>query len=307
MSALTEVGRALVFLRCLVAIHNCTTTQSCFFFPERRNVWCIPPPKLGGLVPFDCSDRLGAYLCIFGSWPWRGMFPLIVTIFLYPCSPPSYLSKLPFKYIIITCCRPVLTELLTNMPQQHAQESTLHTCLGDGNIAAFDARILAKYWDCWVTSANSHYVPELFIFEAKKVAYQDDPTWRWLWWDMTNMPEDFVLERGLMFRVGRVHPDKWKKLEINWTQVIPHYDRPVKVVAWMCLCWHALMCLKQLPFTFRDTLLILTLFQHLSLDIFGMLEYLGSTIPHPDKSMDAIDRWMGAITTNPEICQCLFD
>ncbi|KAI6041015.1 hypothetical protein EDC04DRAFT_2893586 [Pisolithus marmoratus] len=237
------------------------------------------------------------------------------------------------------------------MPQQHAQESTSCTCLGDGNIAVFDAHVLAKYWDCWVTLPNSHYVPEPFIFEAKvmeplqdgrfghidcfqwpqlyseryawsgcipqKVAYQDDPTWRWLWWDMTNMLEDFVLERGSMFRVGRVHPDKWKKLETicdqlderlqNWTQVIPHYDGPVKVVAWMRSCRHALMCLKQLPFTFCNTLLILTLFQRLSLDIFGMLEYLGSTIPCPDKSMDAIDCWMGTITTNPEICQHIFD
>ncbi|KAI6038950.1 hypothetical protein EDC04DRAFT_2895685 [Pisolithus marmoratus] len=218
-------------------------------------------------------------------------------------------------------------------------------------LSAFDARVLAKYRDCWVTSPNSHYVPEPFIFEAKvleplrdgrfrhidcfqwpqlyseryvwsgciprKVAYQDDPTWRWLWWDMTNTPEDFVLERGSMFRVGRVHPDKWKKLETvcdqldehlqNWTQVIPHYNGPVKVVAWMHSRQCALMRLKQLPFTFCDTLLILTLFQRLGLDIFGMLEYLGSTIPRPDKSMDAVDRWMGAITTDPEICQRLFD
>ncbi|KIK11446.1 hypothetical protein PISMIDRAFT_122706, partial [Pisolithus microcarpus 441] len=35
------------------------------------------------------------------------------------------------------------------------------------SIGSFNACILAKYQDCWVTSPNSLYVPELFIFEAR--------------------------------------------------------------------------------------------------------------------------------------------
>ncbi|KAI6004875.1 hypothetical protein EDD15DRAFT_2155275 [Pisolithus albus] len=219
------------------------------------------------------------------------------------------------------------------------------------SIGPFDARVLAKYQDCWITSPNSLYVPEPFIFEARlmeplrdgrfghidcfqwpqlyserymwsgciprKVAYQDHSTWRWLWWDVTNTPEDFVVERGSMFRVGRVHPDRWKQLEIvcnqlderiqRWVQKNPHYYGPVNVTGWMRSCRRALMRLKQLPFTFRDTVLIITLFQHLGLDVFGMLEYLEPTMLPPSPLMDAVDRWMGAITTDPEICQRLFD
>ncbi|KAI5984501.1 hypothetical protein EDD15DRAFT_2375145 [Pisolithus albus] len=237
------------------------------------------------------------------------------------------------------------------MSQQHVQGSASRTCSGDESIGPFDARILAKYQDCWITSPNSLYVPEPFIFEARlmeplhdgrfghidcfqwpqlyserymwsgciprKVAYQDHSTWRWLWWDVTNTPEDFVVERGSMFRVGRVHPDRWKQLEIvcnqldervqRWVQKNPHYYGPVNVTGWMRSCRRALMRLKQLPFTFRDTVLIVTLFQRLGLDVFGMLEYLEPTMPPPSPLMDAVDRWMGAITTDPEICQRLFD
>ncbi|KAI6033755.1 hypothetical protein BKA83DRAFT_4121129 [Pisolithus microcarpus] len=78
-------------------------------------------------------------------------------------------------------------------------------------------------------------------------------------------------------------------------------------MGWMQSCQQALMCLKQLPFTFCDTILIIALFQCLGLDVFGMLEYLEPTMPPTSPLMDAIDCWMGAITTDPEICQQLFD
>ncbi|KAI6015534.1 hypothetical protein BKA83DRAFT_4498812 [Pisolithus microcarpus] len=206
---------------------------------------------------------------------------------------------------------------------QQAQGSTSGTYSGDESIGSFDARVLAKYQDCWVMSPNSLYVPEPFVFEARlmeplrdgrfghidcfqwpqlyserymwsgciprKVAYQDHSTWRWLWWDIANTPENFVMERGSMFRKN------------------PHYYGPVNVTGWMRLCRRALMCLKQLPFTFRDTILIVALFQCLGLDVFGMLEYLEPTMPPASPLMDAVDRWMGAITTDPEICQRLFD
>ncbi|KIO02870.1 hypothetical protein M404DRAFT_146958 [Pisolithus tinctorius Marx 270] len=117
-----------------------------------------------------------------------------------------------------------------------------------GNYGAFDARILAKYNDHWITSPNADFVPKPFLFEGKTImlchdgrfghidcfqwpqlyaerymwagciprhaVYQDDPTWSWMWWNIRNVPEDFALERGSVFRVGRVHPDKWKHLEI---------------------------------------------------------------------------------------------
>ncbi|KAI6109939.1 hypothetical protein F5141DRAFT_1064026 [Pisolithus sp. B1] len=72
------------------------------------------------------------------------------------------------------------------------------------------------------------------------------------------MPENFIAERGLMFRVRQVHPDKWKKLETE----NPHYYGPVNVTGWMQSCLWVLMHLK-----------------HLGLDVFGMLEYLEPTIP----------------------------
>ncbi|KIK24160.1 hypothetical protein PISMIDRAFT_41138, partial [Pisolithus microcarpus 441] len=112
---------------------------------------------------------------------------------------------------------------------------------------AFDARILAKYNDHWITLPNADYIPEPFIFEGarveplrdgqmghidcfqwpqlhaelyiwsmcipRKAVYQDDPTWKWMWWNITQSPEDFTLERGSAFKVGRIHADKWKQLE----------------------------------------------------------------------------------------------
>ncbi|KIK15106.1 hypothetical protein PISMIDRAFT_80856, partial [Pisolithus microcarpus 441] len=84
---------------------------------------------------------------------------------------------------------------------------------------AFDAHVLAKYNDHWITSPSAEYVPQPFIFEGarveplcdgrfshidcfqwpqlhaeryvwsacipRKLAYQDDLTWKWLWWNVT--------------------------------------------------------------------------------------------------------------------------
>ncbi|KIK11939.1 hypothetical protein PISMIDRAFT_103897 [Pisolithus microcarpus 441] len=35
------------------------------------------------------------------------------------------------------------------------------------SIGPFNACVLAKYQDCWITSPNSLYVPEPFVFEAR--------------------------------------------------------------------------------------------------------------------------------------------
>ena len=55
-------------------------------------------------------------------------------------------------------------------------------------------------------------------------------------------------------------------------------------------------------------MLSVTLFQRLCLDVFGMLDYLTTPIPPPSGNFHmALDRWMGTFTTEPEVCQRLFD
>ncbi|KIO05888.1 hypothetical protein M404DRAFT_139887, partial [Pisolithus tinctorius Marx 270] len=112
---------------------------------------------------------------------------------------------------------------------------------------AFDVHVLAKCDDHWITLPNADYIPQPFIFDGEtimplcdgwfghidcfqwpqlfaecytwspcvpwKVAYGDNPTWKWLWWNVTQSAEDFVLERGSAFKVGRIHANKWKSME----------------------------------------------------------------------------------------------
>ncbi|KIN94704.1 hypothetical protein M404DRAFT_76824, partial [Pisolithus tinctorius Marx 270] len=183
---------------------------------------------------------------------------------------------------------------------------------------AFDACVLAKCDDHWITSPNTDYIPQPFIFDGetitplrdgrfshidcfqwpqlfaerytwspcvpRTVAYGDDPTWKWLWWNVTQSAEDFVLERGSAFKVGRIHADKWKSMETvynrlderlqGWLKKYPHYEGPLRPDSWLGSCRRCLLCLKQLPFTFQDTVILVAFCQHLLLDVFGMLEYL---------------------------------
>ncbi|KAI6032429.1 hypothetical protein EDC04DRAFT_2898259 [Pisolithus marmoratus] len=219
------------------------------------------------------------------------------------------------------------------MSLMQAYEQSLRNRPSDGKYGAFDARVLAKYNDHWITSPNVDYVPQPFIFEGARVELLRDGRmghidcfqWPqlhaeryWLWWNITQSVEDFVLERGSAFKVGRIHVDKWKLLEIaynrlderaqDWMRKYPHYDGPLKVDAWLRSCRRCLLRLKQLPFTFRDTVILVTFCQRLCLDVFGMLEYLGTVLPAATGSfIDAFDRWMGAFTTDPGICQHLFE
>ncbi|KAI6111410.1 hypothetical protein F5141DRAFT_1214914 [Pisolithus sp. B1] len=233
-----------------------------------------------------------------------------------------------------------------------AYELSLHNCPGDGRCGAFDAHVLAKFNDHWITSPNISFVPQPFIFEGarvkplcdgqfghincfqwpqlyaecyvwsacipQKLAYRDDPTWRWLWWNVTQSVEDFVLERGLAFKVGRIHEDKWKLLETiynrldewaqDWIQKNPHYDGPLRVDAWLWSCQQCLLHLKQLLFTFQDTVILVTFCQHLCLDVFRMLEYLQTVLPPADGTfIDVFNHWMGTFTMDPEECQHLFE
>ncbi|KAI6011724.1 hypothetical protein BKA83DRAFT_4501969 [Pisolithus microcarpus] len=238
------------------------------------------------------------------------------------------------------------------MSLMQAYELSLRNRPGDGRCGAFDARVLAKYNDHWITSPSAEYVPQPFIFEGARVeplrdgrfghidcfqwpqlhaecyvwsaciprksAYRDDPTWKWLWWNVTQSAEDFVLEGGSAFKVGRIHADKWKLLETaynrldawaqDWIQKNPRYDGPLRVDAWLRSCRWSLLRLKQLPFTFRDTVLIVAFCQRLCLDVFGMLDYLQTVLPPADGTfIDGFDRWIGAFTTDPEECQRLFE
>ncbi|KAI6148109.1 hypothetical protein BKA82DRAFT_163198, partial [Pisolithus tinctorius] len=189
--------------------------------------------------------------------------------------------------------------------------------------AAFDAHVLAKCDDNWITSLNADYIPQPFIFDGEtimplhdgwfshidcfqwpqlfaerytwslcvpqKVANGDDPMWKWLWWNVTQSAEDFVLERESAFKVGRIHADKWKSMETiynqldeclqGWLKKHPHYE-----------------------------VILVTFCQCLLLDIFGMLEYLDTDLdPATGTFVDSFDCWIRAFMTDPDICQCLFE
>ncbi|KAI6146432.1 hypothetical protein BKA82DRAFT_4356892 [Pisolithus tinctorius] len=211
------------------------------------------------------------------------------------------------------------------MPQERAQQVIAATQPGDGNYGAFNAHVLAKYNDHWITSPNADFWPQLYAERymwagciPRHAVYWDDPTWSWMWWNIRNVPEDFALERGLAFRVGRVHPDKWKHLEIlykrleerakNWPPKKPDDEGPLRVHIWIRQCRRSLMRLKQLPFTFHDMVVLVALFQRLCLDIYAMVDSLEIKITPPSGPFfNAKQRWMGAFTTDPDVCERLFE
>ncbi|KAI6154756.1 hypothetical protein BKA82DRAFT_134914, partial [Pisolithus tinctorius] len=145
---------------------------------------------------------------------------------------------------------------------------------------AFDVHVLVKCDDHWIMSLNADYTPQTFIFDGEtitplrdgwfshidcfqwpqlfaehytwspcvpwKVAYGDDPMWKWLWWNVTQSAEDFVLERGSAFKGGRIHADKWKSMETvynqldehlqGWLKKHPHYEGPLRPNSWLGSC-----------------------------------------------------------------------
>jgi len=65
---------------------------------------------------------------------------------------------------------------------------------------------------------------------------------------------------------------------------------------------------QRLPFTFRDTVLLVTLFQRVCLDTFAMLEYLETSLVPPSADfVPAFGRWMGVFTMDFDDCQTLFE
>ncbi|KIM58629.1 hypothetical protein SCLCIDRAFT_127806, partial [Scleroderma citrinum Foug A] len=162
---------------------------------------------------------------------------------------------------------------------------------------------------------------ERYIWSAcipQQVAYRDDPIWSILWWNMSRSPDEFVLERGSAFEVRRVHKSKFQQLEKvhrcldecaqKWLKENPEYKGPLKLQEWVQCCSWALICLERLAFTFRDTVLVVTLFQCLALNVFSMLEWETTPITAPSSDFHlVINHWMGTFTTDFEVCQCLFD
>ncbi|KAI6019751.1 hypothetical protein F5J12DRAFT_890049 [Pisolithus orientalis] len=68
------------------------------------------------------------------------------------------------------------------------------------------------------------------------------------------------------------------------------------------------MHLKQLPYTFCDTVVLVMLFQCLCLDIYAMVDSLEIKITPPSGPFfNAKQCWMGAFTTDPDVCKQLFD
>ncbi|KAI6101783.1 hypothetical protein F5141DRAFT_1065757 [Pisolithus sp. B1] len=193
-----------------------------------------------------------------------------------------------------------------NMSLWKAYELSLHNHPGDGRCGAFNACILTKLNSHWIMSPNVSFVPQPFIFEGARVeplcdrwfghincfqwpklytecyvwstciprksAHRDDLMWKWLWWNVTQSVEDFILERGSAFKVGRIHTDKWKLLETiynhldewaqDWIQKNPCYDGPLRT---------------------------------------ALLSPADGTV------IDAFNHWMGAFMTDPEEFQHLFE
>ncbi|KAI6146799.1 hypothetical protein BKA82DRAFT_3934548, partial [Pisolithus tinctorius] len=60
--------------------------------------------------------------------------------------------------------------------------------------------------------------------------------------------------------------------------------------------------------TFRDTVVLVALFQRLCLDIYAMVDSLEIKITPPSGPFfNAKQRWMGAFTTDPDVCERLFE
>ena len=157
-----------------------------------------------------------------------------------------------------------------------------------GKFGAFDTQVLALQKDKVITLPNCDFVPKAFIFDElpleamhdrrfgfvdcfqwpqlhsekyiwsacipRQAAYQDDPVWSLLWWNLSWLPSEFVLEQGSTFEVGRVHSLRFLELEAvyqrldehmqKWVKENPDYPGPIRVGDWMRCCKRALMRLK---------------------------------------------------------------
>ncbi|KIJ61052.1 hypothetical protein HYDPIDRAFT_31757 [Hydnomerulius pinastri MD-312] len=151
------------------------------------------------------------------------------------------------------------------------------TRVADDKFSPFDARVLATYRDYIITSPNADFIPEPFVFDEALIrphrdgrlgvydcfqwpqlhcdiymwagcipredTYRDNVIWKWCWWNVTQKPEDFTQEVGSTFEVGRVHREKYQRLNSvyvdlqervqSWKKRDTRYTGPLKVDAWM--------------------------------------------------------------------------
>ena len=157
-----------------------------------------------------------------------------------------------------------------------------------GKFGTFDTQVLANYKDNIITSPNCNFIPEPFCFKdnhimplcdgrfslvdcfqwsqlhaeqyiwsaciPRQVVYRDDPIWSILWWNMSWLPNKFVLEQGSAFEVGRVHKSKFQQLEKvhrcldecaqKWLTENLEYKGPLNLQEWVQCCSWALICLE---------------------------------------------------------------
>ena len=153
--------------------------------------------------------------------------------------------------------------------------------------------VLATYEDYIITLPNSDFVPEPHIFQEncikplhdgrfglidcfqspqlyaglyvwagcvpRQAAYQNDPVWSMMWWEISRLSSDFVLEKGSSFELRRIHKMKWERLEAvykhldewgqRWLKENPKYNGLLRLDVWMQSCHRCLMCLKVCSFS----------------------------------------------------------
>ncbi|KAF8836119.1 hypothetical protein BDN67DRAFT_1014943, partial [Paxillus ammoniavirescens] len=210
--------------------------------------------------------------------------------------------------------------------------------VGDNKFGPFDTHVVATYRDYVITSPNADFVPEPFVFEeALLQPLQDsrfgvydcfqwpqlhcqiykwasfiprketshDTILKWCWWNLTQT--DYMPEVRSVFEVSRMHLEKFQCLNTIyvdlqehvkvWKTKQPRYMGSLKVDTWMGAV--------DLPLVFRDVVLLVANFQRLTLNVYGMLNYLEWSTSNPLRH--ATKELMGAFTTEPDVCQMLHE
>ncbi|KAF9243579.1 hypothetical protein BU15DRAFT_59934 [Melanogaster broomeanus] len=215
---------------------------------------------------------------------------------------PTYLKDRlgPFDTHVITMYKDyVITSPNANfIPEPYLFEEVVMRPLHDGHLGVYDCFQWPQLY-C-NTYKWTGYIP-------CEESYCDDPVQKWCWWNITESPQDFLRKVGSCYRVGRVHPDKFQQLSAVYVDLQEHvqllkirqpsYTGPLKVDAWMRTVKRALQRLKDLPLMFRDFVIVVTTFQCLALDVFGMLHYLDRFSSNPPSLVrHAVKERMGVFT-----------
>ncbi|KAH0825854.1 hypothetical protein J3R83DRAFT_7775 [Lanmaoa asiatica] len=139
-----------------------------------------------------------------------------------------------------------------------------------------------------------------------------------LWWKVGK--QSFKIIPGSDFSVGHLRQPEFARLDAiyldaekavqKWAREHRSYTGPIRFHVWLKACHRVLMRIKDLPLTFFDMKLHVAHFQRLALDIFAMLDYLDIEL-HGWKDGQprtrASTRFMGVFTSDPDVCQIMFD